>query len=41
MEHIVNKNSFVIVVLGDFNKRMQGWFQVAILEQITEITVLF
>ena len=27
LEHIANKNAFLIVVLGDFNARMQGWFQ--------------
>ena len=27
MEYIANKSSFVIVVLGDFNERMQGWYQ--------------
>ena len=27
MEHIANKSSFVIVVLRDFNERMEGWYQ--------------
>ena len=27
LEHIGNKSSFLIVVLGDFNARMQGWYQ--------------
>ena len=27
LEHIANKNPFLIVVLGDFNARMQGWYQ--------------
>ena len=27
LEHIENKNLFLIVVLGDFNARMQGWYQ--------------
>ena len=26
LEHIVNKNPFLIVVLGDFNARMQDWY---------------
>ena len=27
LEHIANKSPFLIVVLGDFNARMQGWYQ--------------
>ena len=27
MEHIANKNPFLIVVLGDFNTKMQAWYQ--------------
>ena len=27
MEHNANKSLFLIVVLGDFNVRMQGWYQ--------------
>ena len=27
LEHIANKNPFLIVVLVDFNARMQGWYQ--------------
>ena len=27
MEHIANKRPLLIVVLGDFNERMQGWYQ--------------
>ena len=27
LEHTENKNPFLIVVLGDFNVRMQGWYQ--------------
>ena len=27
LEHTGNKSSFLIVVLGDFNARMQGWYQ--------------
>ena len=26
LKHIANKNLFLIVVLGDFNARMQGWY---------------
>ena len=27
MEHITSKKPFLIVLLGDFNARMQGWYQ--------------
>ena len=27
MEHIASKSPFLIVLLGDFNARMQGWYQ--------------
>ena len=27
LEHIANKSPFLIVLLGDFNARMQGWYQ--------------
>ena len=27
LEHIANKSPFLIVVLGDFNARIQGWYQ--------------
>ena len=27
LERVVNKNPFLIVVLGDFNSRMKGWYQ--------------
>ena len=27
LEHIGNISSFLIVVLGDFNSRMQSWYQ--------------
>ena len=27
LEHIANKSSFLIVVLGHFNARMQGWYR--------------
>ena len=27
MEHIANKSQFLITVLGDFNARMQDWYQ--------------
>ena len=27
LEHVVNKSPFLIVVLGDFNSTMKGWYQ--------------
>ena len=27
MEHITNKSPFLIIVLGDFNARIKGWYQ--------------
>ena len=27
LEHIANKSPFLIVVFGDFNARLQGWYQ--------------
>ena len=39
LEHIANKSLFLVALLGDFNARMQGWYEnkISIWQLITSV----